>query len=185
MSHGMRGAARPVLSEEAFLRLPESTAKIELLDGEVVVSPSPTYWHQEIVGRMVVALRAWARRQKRPVTVGHAPLDVRFGRGRILQPDVFVLLARVPRTLEGPIERIPELCVEVLSEDRVHDRVTKRLLYGAAGVREYWVVEPSALVERWCGPGLARAETVRRRLSSPVLPGFVLDLRRLFATRAT
>jgi Uma2 family endonuclease len=180
---GMQGAARPVVSEEVFLRLPESTAKIELLDGEVVVSPSPSYWHQEIVGRIVVALRAWARKQKRPVTVGHAPLDVRFARGRILQPDVFVLFARVPRRHQGPVERVPELCVEVLSEDRVHDRVTKRLLYAAAGVREYWVVEPSGLVERWSGAGLARAEALRTRLSSPLLPGLVLDLRRLFAIR--
>ena len=54
--------------------MPESAAKIELLDGEVVVSPSPSYGHQEIVGRIVVALRAWAGTRKRPITVGHAHL---------------------------------------------------------------------------------------------------------------
>ncbi len=86
------------------------------------MSPSPSDWHQEIVGRIVVALRAWARGRKRPITVGHAPLDVRFAPGRILQP---VVSRRVPRGHRGLIERIPELCVEVLSEDRVHDRVTK------------------------------------------------------------
>jgi hypothetical protein len=37
------------VSEKEFLDLPESTDKIELVDGEVVVSPSPTYWHQEIL----------------------------------------------------------------------------------------------------------------------------------------
>ena len=180
----MRSAVqRPLVSEEEFLRLPESTARIELVDGEVVVSPSPTYWHQEILGRIVVALRAWAGRQKRPVTVGQAPLDVRFGSGRILQPDAFVLFARVARRHEGPIDKIPQLCVEVLSSERLHDRVTKRLLYAAAGVAEYWVVEPAGVVERWSGPGLARAEALRRRLTTPLLPGFVLDLRRLFVTK--
>jgi len=182
MSHA---AARPVISEAEFRRLPESTAKIELLDGEVVVSPSPTYWHQEIIGRLLVALRTWAAQQRRAVTVGHAPLDVRFGPGRILQPDAFVLLGRVARGHRGPIERIPQLCVEVLSEDRVHDRVTKRLLYAAAGVKEYWVVEPAGLVERWTGAGLAKGERMRGRLASPLLPGFALDLRRLFATKAS
>src|SRR5438093_12956488 len=81
MMHG--AAPRALVSEAEFLRLPESTAKIELLDGEVVVSPSPSYGHQEIVGRIVVALRAWAGRRKRPITVGQAPLDVRFAPGRI------------------------------------------------------------------------------------------------------
>ena len=179
----MSGTARPVVSENEFLQLPESTSKIELLDGEVVVSPSPSYWHQEIVGRILVALRTWARRQRRSVTVGHAPLDVRIAPGRILQPDVFVLFARVPRRHSGPITRVPELCVEVLSEDRVHDRVTKRLLYAAAGVKEYWVIEPAGMVERWSGAGLTRAEQLRIRLTTPLLRGFALDLRRLFATK--
>ena len=155
----MHGAVpRPVVSEAEFLRLPESTAKVELLDGEVVVSPSPSYWHHEVVGRLIVGLRTWAATQNRPVTVGHAPLDVRFAPGRILQPDVFVLFGRISRRQRGPIERIPELCVEVLSDDRVHDRVTKRLIYAAAGVREYWVVEPAGLVERWTGKGFERGE---------------------------
>lgn len=173
---------RPVIAEDEFLRLPESTAKIELVDGEVIVSPSPTYWHQEVLGRIVAALRAWATRRKGPVTVGQAPLDVRFAPGRILQPDAFVLFGRIPRNHEGPIDRIPELCIEVLSSDRLHDRVTKRLLYAAAGVAEYWVVEPAGVVERWTGEGLARAEELRQRLTTPLLSGFSLDLRRLFTT---
>ena len=124
-----------------------------------------------------------AGKQRQHVTVGHARLDVRIAPGRILQPDVFVLFTRVPRRHRGPITRIPDLCVEVPSEDRVHDRVTKRLLYAAAGVKEYWVVEPSGLVERWTGVGLGRAERRRARLATPLLPGFKLDLRRLFATK--
>jgi hypothetical protein len=69
----------------------------------------------------------------------------------------------------------------VLSDDRLHARVTKRLLYAAAGVTESWIVEPAGLIERWTGPGLGRAEEHRDRLASRVLPGFSLDLRRLFS----
>ena len=174
-----------MLSEKDFLALPESTDKIELVDGEVVVSPSPTYWHQEILMRLVGALRTWAAKQKRQVTVGQAPLDVRFAPGRILQPDAFVLFARVPRGHTGPIDKVPALCVEVLSDDHLHDRVTKRLLYAAAGVAEYWIVEPAGVLERWSGAGLARAEKLRDRLTSPLLPGFPLDLRRLFSAAGT
>lgn len=178
-----RVAARPLVTEREFLRLPESMTKIELVDGEVVVSPSPDYWHQEMLTRIVTALRRWADRQKRTVTVAQAPLDVRFGRGRILQPDAFVLLAEISASHHGPIDRIPEVCVEVLSSDRVHDRVTKRLIYGMAGVKEYWVVEPAGVIERWFGQALAESEEIRERLTTSLLPGFRLDLRRLFSKR--
>ena len=179
------GAQRPLITEDEFLRLPESTSKIELVDGEVIVAPSPSYWHQEVLARIVVALRSWASKRKGPVTVGQAPLDIRFAPGRILQPDAFVLLGRIPRNHQGPIDRVPELCIAVLSSDRLHDRVTKRLLYAAAGVEEYWVVEPAGAVERWSGPGLGRAEELRQRLTTPLLPGFVLDLRRVFAVKGS
>ena len=106
---------------------------------------------------------------------------MRFGSGRILQPDAMVFFARISRDQQGPIDRIPEICVEVLSSDRAYDRITKRLLYAAAGVGEYWVVDPNAFVERWTGPGLTREELLRDALTTERLPGFALDLTRLFA----
>ena len=178
----MRGTAlRPLTSEAEFLRQAESNEKTELVDGHVIVSPSPTYLHQEILGRLATELRLWASHQRRPVTVGQSPLDVRFARGRILQPDAFVLLSRIPPDHEGPINRVPELCIEVLSSGRVHDRVTKRFIYGAAGVKEYWIVDPLGVVERWTGPGLTEAAKVRMSLTSPLLPEFKVNLRKLFA----
>jgi Uma2 family endonuclease len=174
------------MTEAEFLRLPESMNKVELLDGEVVVAPNPTYWHQAILGRVVVALHAWADHQPRGMTVCQSPLDVRFGPGRILQPDAFVLSGRVARTQRGPIDRVPLLCIEVLSEDRVYDRVTKRLLYAAAGVKELWIIDTAAVtIERWTGKDLTASTVVRRRLVTPLLPGFSLDLRRLFADRSS
>jgi Uma2 family endonuclease len=174
-------AAAPFVSEAEFLSLPESKQKTELVDGEVIVSPSPSYWHQEILSRLVGALRTWASGRPAPVTVAQAPLDVRFAPDRILQPDAMVFMARLSREQQGPIDRIPEICVEVLSSDRAYDRITKRLLYAAAGVQEYWVVDPNAFVERWTGPALAREELLRDMLATERLPGFSLDLTLLFA----
>jgi Uma2 family endonuclease len=115
-------SARSLVSEAEFLRLPESVDRIELIDGEVIVSPSPSYWHQEILGRILVALRGWAAGQPGPVVIGQSPLDVRFAPGRILQPDAFVILGHaIARDHEGPIDRVPDLCVEVLSTDRAYD----------------------------------------------------------------
>ena len=176
----MQAHRRALVSEAEFLALPESTERVELLDGEVIVSPSPSFWHQEILRRIVFSLGQWAVRQTHPVTVGQSPLDVRFGPDRILQPDAFVILDAVAADHAGPIARIPDLCVEVLSTGRLYDRVTKRFIYAQAGVREYWVVEPAGVVERFAGPELTQIEEVRARLTSPVLAGYELDLDALF-----
>jgi Uma2 family endonuclease len=104
--------------------------------------------------------------------IGMAPLDVRFGPGRILQPDAFVLLAKAARDHRGPIELVPALCVEVLSNNRAYDRLTKRLIYAEAGVSELWTVSTDGQVERWCGEHLGERELLDRVLTSPLLPGF-------------
>ena len=170
--------AQPVttITEAEFLSLPESMDKTELVDGEVVVSPSPSVRHQVILQHIVAALSSWRSSQPTPVFIGQAPLDVRFGPGRILQPDAFVILDEVAIDHEGPIDRVPELCVEVLSSNRVYDRVAKRAIYAAAGVAEYWTVEPSGVIERWYGPGLVERELCRSSAETPLLPGLTVEI---------
>ena len=56
----MSGAVPKLMTEEEFLSLPESTDPLELLDGEVILSPSPSYRHQLVLRRVVRALEDWA-----------------------------------------------------------------------------------------------------------------------------
>ena len=166
------------VSEAEFLGWPETTDKVELIDGFVVRSPGPTPRHQEALIRMLIALRNWAA--GRDVTVLQCPCDVRFAPDRILQPDAFVILERIDYDAKGPITRVPELCVEVLSRDASYDRVTKRLLYASAGVKELWAVSPDGWVERWTGPGLTSRELVTATLRTRILPGFAIEVASLF-----
>lgn len=175
----MSQLARTLVSEAEFLSLGETTQRVELIDGELIVSPSPSYQHQEMLSRLIVHLRRWAAQYRDPITVGLAPLDVRLSPGRILQPDAFILFERLSASHEGPVRSIPALCVEVLSSNRAYDRLTKRHAYAEAGVRELWTVEPTAAVERWSGAGLSQSELLIERLTSPLLPGFDLDLAEL------
>jgi hypothetical protein len=48
-------------------------------------------------------------------------------------------------------------------------------------VREYWVVEPAGLIERFSGTGLAGSVEVRGTISSIVVSGLVVDVDQLFA----
>lgn len=172
----MSSLAPKLVGEAEFLSLAESTEKLELIDGEVILSPSPSYWQQQVLRRLVRALEDWSATQAAPISIAMAPLDVRFAPGRILQPDAFVVLGEIPRDHQGPIARVPELCIEVLSANRSYDRMTKRLIYAEAGVRELWTVELDGSVERWAGDHLAESELLRDTLVSPVLPGFSLPL---------
>ena len=92
-----------------------------------------------------------------------------------------VFLRALPDDVETPLDLVPALCIEVLSSNRAHDRVTKRYLYAEAGVKEYWIVDPAGVVERRCGDGLSEVELIEAQLESELLPGFSLDLRKLFA----
>lgn len=165
-------------SEAEFLSWPASTTRVELIDGDVVRAPAPSYRHQDILRRILHALGTWS--ESRPVTIGQSPCDVRFGPARILQPDAFVILQRIDPFTRGPITVIPSLCIEVLSDDAPYDRITKRLIYAGAGVEELWTVHADGYVERWTGPGLVNVETITDRLTTPLLPGFELRVEALF-----
>ncbi len=64
---------------------------------------------------------------------------------------------------------------DVLSERRSYDRLAKRLVHAEAGVRECWMVDVDGRsVEIAQGVKTVRVE--RDELTSPLLPGFRLEL---------
>src|SRR5947209_20441635 len=69
---------------------PLATPRYELVDGELLVTPSPSWPHQRAVAIMVGQLRDYLVRE--PIgDVGHSPFDVAPAAELILQPDAFVL----------------------------------------------------------------------------------------------
>ena len=171
-----------IWTEAEYLALPETIERMELLDGELVCEPSPGFPHQEIVVSLVAALHAWAHARSPRPSVMVGPLDIRFGPCRILQPDACVFLDPLARDSAMPITRVPDLCIEVVSRNRTHDRVTKRLVYAEAGVREMWTVLPAGpLFERWTGARLERREELRETIESSLLPGFSMSVAALRA----
>jgi Uma2 family endonuclease len=78
--------------------------------------------------------------------VGHAkiaPQDIEFDQRNMVQPDLFVLpLVNGAKPLEWDDVRRLLLAVEVLSPAMArHDRFSRRRLYQAQGVPEYWIVD--------------------------------------------
>ncbi|MGF1645761.1 MAG: Uma2 family endonuclease [Kineosporiaceae bacterium] len=117
---------------------PDDGQRYELLDGVVVVSPSPLLPHQGLLGDLYVLLRAACPPTMR---VYLAPLDVRLSDRTVAQPDLLVVRAEDARGRK--LAGVPLLTVELLSDStRGHDLLLKRARYEAAGVPSYWIFEP-------------------------------------------
>jgi len=170
---------------EMVQALPEDGQRYEVIDGELIVSPSPSVLHQVVVSELVARLRAYLR-GSRLAFAAAAPADVAFSRDTLVQPDVFVAPltdGRLPANW-AEMERII-LAIEVHSPSTARtDRGAKRRLYQREGVREYWIVDADAgSFERW-RPGDLRPEILLDRItwqldgaSAPL----VIELREFFA----
>ena len=87
-----------------------------------------------------------------------------------------MLPASLPLDTPTPLRVVPALCVEILSSNAEYDRHVKRLLYAAAGVPEYWVVDPRGGAEVFHGPELEARIAVADALTAVTLPGLTVDL---------
>jgi Uma2 family endonuclease len=165
--------------------LPNDGSRYEIIDGELFVTPAPTWAHQRAAALLWSLLAEYLKREP----VGGpliAPADVPFSRTSSVQPDVFV----VPLVDGWPPERFADvrhllLAAEVLSLSTARsDRVHKRTLYRREGVDEYWIVDLDARTFERSTPADARVEICVDRIEwSP--PGasapLVIDLARYFA----
>ena len=177
------------LTYEDYAVIPEDGRRHEILDGVHVVSPAPKSKHQRVVLEVAYSLRAYAK-PRGLGTVYVAPFDVLLTDYDIVQPDVvFVSDERRLIVNESNCAGAPDLVAEVVSAStRRRDLVDKRKLYEAAGVREYWIVDPeidTVQVFRLVDEGrFERVEELSAErgdmLTSPLLEGWRVPLEDLF-----
>lgn len=165
--------------------LPENK-RYEIIEGALYEMPSPSWNHMVIITNLMLMLGPLVRTLGGQI--GGTPVDVFFAGADPVEPDLLVILpgSRAVgggRGVQGP----PDLLIEVLSpSNRGHDLLTKRALYGRAGVREYWIVDPaqkSVEVLTLEADALHSTQFVAGdgSLSSPVLDGVTFALSEIFA----
>lgn len=128
---------------EDYLRLPEEE-RVELIDGVIYDMAASTDKHQIIGNEIYARFRDYIRKNKGKCITITAPLDVQLDcdNKTMVQPDVVIVCDR-NKFKEGRVFGAPDLIVEVLSESTKKKDITiKGAKYSAAGVREYWLVDP-------------------------------------------
>jgi Uma2 family endonuclease len=166
------------MTADEFFALGETADHYELIDGVVVMSPSPVPDHGEVLAEVIFQIKTFAQ-TNRGVRV-FPETDLRLGSGLVYRPDLLVYgpgrLVGRPEQLDSP----PDLIVELLSpSSKSADLITKRGDYDAFGVGEYWVIDPAGVTAKaWqrSGPRMVEALVDRNFIQSVALPGLRLDL---------
>jgi Uma2 family endonuclease len=176
------------LTWDDYMLFPEDGMRHELIDGEHYVTPAPFLRHQEIVGRLHLAIGMYL--MTHPIgRVFVAPLDVILSKFDVVEPDLlYVSNERAPELLKDWVRGAPDLVIEVGSEStRTRDETVKCALYERAGVIEYWIVDPEIDVVRIyqrANDRFARPKELSRRasdvLATELLPGLEIALNALF-----
>jgi Uma2 family endonuclease len=184
----VRGPAQGEWTYNHYAALPDDGKRYEVVNGVLYMSPSPTWPHQEIVGRIFRYLSDFVE----STGLGGAfmaPLDVQLSLKDVFQPDVVVLLKASREKLKkrhivGP----PDLVVEVVSPgSETHDRYRKIAAYARVGVPEYWIADPgSRTVEvltlvggEYQSQGVFEGKAV---LPSLIVPGLLVHVEQFFAS---
>ncbi|MEO5960756.1 MAG: Uma2 family endonuclease [Opitutaceae bacterium] len=179
--------ARPITRHE-YAQIPVGAPNYQLIEGDLVMSPSPTSFHQKILGRLHRLIANYL--DDHPIgEIYVAPLDTHLSDINVYQPDLlFVRKENLSIVEEHGIEGAPDLVVEILSKSSAkYDLGPKRSVYARTGVEELWVIDPPkrALALYRLGDD---AETplatyrAKQKFTSELFPGFKIDLADVFAS---
>jgi Uma2 family endonuclease len=142
--------------------------RYEVVDGELLVTPSGSSPHQIAALELAVALHAYVK-SPRLGRVWTSPSDLTIDEHTMVQPDIWVAgtgpTARV--TKRGWESQRPVIfTIEIISpSSRRADREPKRRLYQRIGVPDYWIVDVDArAIERWT-PTATEPDICRDRIT--------------------
>lgn len=154
--------------------------RAEWVDGELAMMSPVSFDHAAMNVWLSSVLSGFAAEKNLGVVVGpEFMVRLRDGKSRRVPDLLFVTESRRtlirPTYLDGP----PDLAIEIVSCDsQARDYREKYLEYEAAGVREYWIVDPfSKHIEAYSlgdDGKFVRIDEAEGKIASTVLEGFYL-----------
>jgi len=181
-------ATKTLVNCEAYAALPETEGmRCELSEGELIVTPSASFFQNEMRDFLNARLRAFV--ESRGLGEVSGETDVKLVGETVRRPDLAFFRAG---RLEGidldqvPLAVVPDLVIEIVSRnDRADDLLLKVSQYLAAGVKAVWLLYPNTRLAYRYLPGKLEPE-VRSAAAghaledSELLPEFLLPLGQVF-----
>ena len=131
------------MTAKQYLQLGEDPpgVRLELVNGEIAVSPRPTLDHSFTVLALASILSQHVKRNDLGQVL--CDVDTIISEFDVRAPDIlFVKKSKVPRLKKKAVDLTPDLCVEVISPSSIEiDRQDKFKQYRDAGIAHYWIVD--------------------------------------------
>ncbi|HUH33940.1 MAG TPA: Uma2 family endonuclease [Daejeonella sp.] len=182
----MLTAEKKKFTKEDYQSLGEGAA-FQLINADLVMSPSPTSYHQILSARIFKLIDSYLEQFNVGGICLFAPLDVHLDDENIFQPDlIYIPEVRKAELVKDCIEGAPDLIIEILSPATAYyDLRQKKDVYERYGVKEYIIIDPIQLngevysLEN--GLFLLRQKAGKSELlQSVLLKGLEIDLNLLF-----
>lgn len=133
-----------IYTSEDYWNLPEGQ-RAELIDGHFYDMAPPSRIHQKLIMELSATIRQHIKDNSGSCEVYPAPFAVNLHADdkTYVEPDISVICDKNKLTDRG-CNGAPDFIIQVVSpSSRKMDYSTKNALYSDAGVREYWIVDPS------------------------------------------
>jgi Uma2 family endonuclease len=186
MSIAIKQPKRRLMTTEEYLALPtDDGERTELIYGEVIVSPSAAWEHNDIIYYFRDLLGRWTRHFKLGKVCFDVDMVLDVVRALIYEPDlVFLMTAHAARRKKGRVYGPADLAVEVLSpSERPWLQNRKFADYERYGVSWYWIIRPDPKMpsieehELVDGKYILRTEAIGDAwFESALFPGLALRL---------
>lgn len=164
--------------------LPEGS-RAELIDGVIYDMASPSSNHQRLVSFLTRKIGNYIESNHGKCEVFPAPYDVQLDADdyTLVQPDISVICNR-DKIKKNRCIGAPDWVIEVVSPStESRDYIFKLNKYQAAGVREYWIVDPErnrvVVYNLETGSPFDPPSTLQEKVKVNIYPGFEIDFSQL------
>lgn len=171
---------------EDYLLLEEG-APFQLIENELIMSPSPNPEHQLISIRLSQIMMNYLESINDNGFLVAAPMDVYLDEDNAFQPDIIYIKAeRKAELVKDRIHGAPDMVIEILSPSTAYyDLRQKKDIYEKHGVKEYIIIDPiKESAELYALENsvyqLKQKAVKPQQLPSQIIDGFSFDLGKLF-----
>lgn len=172
---------------EADYNLLEEGAPFQLINGDLIMSPALTSYHQLLSIRLSSKIHLFLEDHNTEGICLYAPIDVVLDDENIYQPDLIYISAERMNPLQNRLMGAPDLVIEILSPSTAYyDLMQKKDIYERFGVKEYLIIDP---IRKGAEQHILENEefVLKQKaqqngfINLTTLPGLQIDLQKLFA----